>query len=383
MRLTLGRSLGLGLTLLTLPVAACVPPDRGAAGRGGTLAVGMAGPAAVTWLAAGPRWRGSALAGAPEELAAGPGDSVVALTADRSGGGRMALEFVRPRDAAEAPAAGGRLGDLETSGLARLATDGQRYAVVIYQQRPGAGALAWTASEAAGGRCPLLVVDLLGGESQVVPGPCRADERPRSVAFEPGGDLQVEGAGRAAFAYFGLEGSHSGSEIGAGRLVAVALPSGVVVGSRPLEGAPVDLRLVPGGRGAPAALYVLERSGGAGDPVPAPERSRVVVLDPLTLDVLGEHALSGHASRLLPAPDGRSVFLVQQDTVWRLDLISGRLLLIARLPSRVVAAELFDDRLYLGSPEARALMVLDARTGLRRPDLPLPGHPISLAPSRR
>jgi hypothetical protein len=75
------------------------------------------------------------------------------------------------------------------------------------------------------------------------------------------------------------------------------------------------------------------------------------------------------------------VFLVQQDTVWRLDLTSGRLLLIARLPSRVVAAEVLGERLYLGSPEARTLWILDVRTGDRRPDLPLPGHPISLAAS--
>jgi hypothetical protein len=39
--------------------------------------------------------------------------------------------------------------------------------------------------------------------------------------------------------------------------------------------------------------------------VPAPERGRVLVLDPLTLDVLGEYPLDGHASRLLPAPVGR------------------------------------------------------------------------------
>jgi hypothetical protein len=48
-----------------------------------------------------------------------------------------------------------------------------------------------------------------------------------------------------------------------------------------------------------------------------------------------------------------------------------------------VAAELLGDRLYLGSPEARALWVLDAHSEDRRPDLPLPGRPISLAPSRR
>jgi len=128
---------------------------------------------------------------------------------------------------------------------------------------------------------------------------------------------------------------------------------------------------------------VLEQSGGAGGLVPTPERGRVVVLDPLTLDVLGEHALSGPASRLLPAPDGRSVLLIDRDTVRRLDLISSRELPMARLPGRVVAAALLGDRLYLGSPEAHALFVLDTRTGLRRPDRPLLGAPISLAPSRR
>jgi hypothetical protein len=158
----------------------------------------------------------------------------------------------------------------------------------------------------------------------------------------------------------------------------VALPSGAVVGSRTLPGAPVDLRLVAGGRGAPAALYVLEQTGGAGGLVPTPERGRVVVLDPLTLEVLGEHALSAHASRLVPAADGRSVFLVHHDAVQRLDLATGKLRPLARLPGRIVAAERLGDRLYLGSPAARVVWVVDTPTGVRQPDLGVPGHPISL-----
>ena len=149
------------------------------------------------------------------------------------------------------------------------------------------------------------------------------------------------GRGResAAFAYVGLEDTRSGTENGAGRLVHLALPSGEEVSSRALAGTPVDLRLTPGGGGVPQTLYTLEQSGGAGGLVPTPERGRVVARDPLILDVLGEHSLSAHASRLLPAPDGRAVFLVQHDTVQRLDLTTGGLFQIARLPGRVVAAE--------------------------------------------
>ena len=349
------RWLGLGLTLLTLPAAACAPPGQGAAGRGGTLGVGIADPAAVEWLDDGYGRHGAALAGAPEQLAAGPGGSVVALTADPDGGGRVGLELVRPRGAAGVPAVGGRLGGLETSGLARLASDGQRYAVVVYQPRTEVPALAGAATRADGARCLLLVVDLVSGKSRPAPGPCRAGERPRSLVLEPGGGPHGEGQQPAAFAYVGLEGTRSGTENGAGRLVQVALPSGAEVGSRALSGTPVDLRLTPGGRGAPPTLYVLEQSGGAGGLVPTPERGRVVALDPLTLDVLGEHPLSAPASRLLPAPDGRAVFLVQQDTVQRLDLTTGGLRQVARLPGRVVAAEALGQRLYLGSPEARAL----------------------------
>jgi hypothetical protein len=165
--------------------------------------------------------------------------------------------------------------------------------------------------------------------------------------------------------------------------VLLALPSRTVAASLVLSGTPVDLRLAPRGRGAPPALYLLERSGGAGGVVPAPERGRVLVLDPLTLDVLGEHALDGPAARLLPTPDGRSAFFVQHDVVSRLDLGTGKQRQLARLPGRVVAAEVVGERLYLGSPEARALWVLDARTGDRRLDIPLPGHPISLAPAPR
>jgi hypothetical protein len=163
--------------------------------------------------------------------------------------------------------------------------------------------------------------------------------------------------------------------------VLLALPSGTVAGSLALSGTPVDLRLAPRGGGAPPALFLLEQSGGAGGVVPAPERGRVLVLDPLTLGVLGEYPLDGPASRLLPAPDGRSAFLVRHDVVQRLDLGTGELRHVARLPGRVVAAELAGDRLYLGSPEGPVLWVLDARTGVRRPDLRLPGRPVSLAPA--
>jgi hypothetical protein len=275
------------------------------------------------------------------------------------------------------------VGTLETSGAAWLAADGQRYALAAYWQRPGAPALGDAAppespgTPADGAHCALLVADLRSGETATAPGPCRAHERVRSVALDPGGP---NGDGPlAGYAYLGLEDARAGAEHGAGRLVLLALRSRTVAGSLALPGTPVDLRLAPPGRGAPPALYLLERSGGAGGVVPAPERGRVLVLDPLTLDVLGEHPLDGPAARLLPAPDGRSAFLVHHDAVQRLDLGTGRQRPLARLPGRVVAAELAGGRLYLGSPEGRVLWVLDARTGLRQPDLRLPGHPVGLA----
>ena len=297
----------------------------------------------------------------------------------------MQLEVVQPRGVVGAHAPGRRLGGVETSGAAWLAADGVRYAVVAYQRRmdarpPETGAGA--AATAGGARCPLLVVDLLTGESVHAAAPCRPEERVRSLALAPARDLHgPRGAGPApaAYAYVGLEDTRQGSENGAGRLVALALPFGAVVDVLPLQGTPVDLRLAAGGREAPAALYVLEQSGGAGGLVPTPEGGRVVVLDPLTLNVLGDHSLSAHASRLVPTPDGRSAFLVHQDTVQRLDLATGRLHQVARLPGRIVAAELHGDRLYLGSPEAPVVWVLDARTGYRQPDLRPAGPVASLA----
>ena len=76
---------------------------------------------------------------------------------------------------------------------------------------------------------------------------------------------------------------------------------------------------------------------------------------------------------------------VQHDVVQRLDLTTGTLRQLARLPGRVVAAELLGERLYLGSPAAGAVWVVDTRSGVRQPDLPLrlPGPPISLAVAGR
>jgi len=379
MRLTLLRLLV--LSLLTLHAAACVPPDRGAAGRGATLAVGMAGRAAVAWLGDGYGWRETPLAGPPEHLASGPGGSVVALTTASGGSGRMELAVVRPARPATFHAAGPRLSVVETSGVARLATDGQRYAVVAYQRRlearPPAGAL----SPADSARCPLLVVDLLTAESATKAAPCQVDERVRSLALEPAGDLEREGVQPASHAYVGLEDTRHRS-VPVGRLMVLALPTGAIVDAVALSGTPVDLRLVPGSLGQAAALYVLEQAGGSDGVVPTPERGRVLVLDPLTLAVLSDHPLSAHASRLVPALDGRSVFLVQDDAVQRLDLATGRVRQIARLPGRVVAAEVFGDHLYLASPEARVLWVLDARTGFRQPDVRLAGHPVLLTAPR-
>src|SRR5687768_18283786 len=102
MRLTLGRWLALGLTLLTLHAAACASPGQGAAGRGGTLVVGMAGPSSVEWLGDGYGGHGAPLAGTPVQVARGPGGSVIALTTGAAGGGSMALEVVRPRGTAGA-----------------------------------------------------------------------------------------------------------------------------------------------------------------------------------------------------------------------------------------------------------------------------------------
>jgi hypothetical protein len=381
MRLTLSQ--WSSLLVLTLYASACAPPSQGAAGRGAGLAVGIANPPSVELLDDRYRRHRSALAGSPVQLAAGPGGGVVALSAASAGGGRPELAVSATGGASNGHAAGRRLAGLDTSGIAQLATDGQRYAVVAYERRQGDQPAGGTASRAD--RCALLLVDLTVGEPVSAALPCGGEESVRSLALEPAGDaggagvVKGDGSQPAIYAYVGLEGTRSGSENGPGRLAIVALPSGAVVGSLPLAGTPVDLRLGARSRGEPAALYVLEQSGGAGGIVPTPERGRVVVLDPLTLEVLGEHTLSGHASRLVSTSDGRSAFLVQQDTVQRLDLTTGQVRQIARLPRRVVAAEIRGDRLYLGSPEAQVLWVLDARTGHRQPDVRVPGHPVSLA----
>ena len=147
------RWLGLGLSLLALHAVACAPPDQGAAGPGGPLAVGMVGPATVAWLGDGYGGQQAALAGPPVQVAMGPGGSVVALTAGAAGGGSLELVVVRPRGTAGAPSAALRVGALETSGAAWLAADGQRYALAAYWRRPEAPPLdnaAPTGSSAVG-----------------------------------------------------------------------------------------------------------------------------------------------------------------------------------------------------------------------------------------
>src|SRR5687767_15543928 len=140
MSLTLVRVLG--VAFLTLHAAACAPPDQGAAGLGAALAVGMTNPASLAWLGDGRGGHASPLAGPPVQIAAGPGGSAVTLTAGAPGAGRMQLAVIQPGASAESRAAGPRLDGVETSGVARLAADGQRHAVVAYQRRPEARPLS-------------------------------------------------------------------------------------------------------------------------------------------------------------------------------------------------------------------------------------------------
>ncbi|HEV2124456.1 MAG TPA: hypothetical protein VGW38_17015, partial [Chloroflexota bacterium] len=301
---------------------------------------------------------------------------VVALTAGSDGAGRLGLEFVTLSAAARPHAQQPGLYSIETLGVAQLATDGRRYAIVAYQRRAATGQHVET--ESPTGRCVLLVVDLISRESVSAALQCGREESIRSLALDSAGDLHGAGT-HAVYAYVGLENTHEGSENRVGRLLAMELPSGKVIAAIGLSGKPVALRLALRSRGEPAALYVLESSGGDGTSVPLPEQGRVLVLDPLTLGVLGEYPLNSTASHLATTSDGQSVFLVHRDTVQRLDLPTGKARQMARLPGHVVAAEVLRERLYLASPEARVLWVLDARTGYRQPDLRVAGHPISLA----
>lgn len=342
--------------------------------------VSLVGPAAVAWLSPPRERHSTALAGAPAAIVAGPAGGAIALTSGRpaaSGPVHSSLESVRRPDAG---AAGGMAGVtelfLEHTGAVTLASDGERYAAAAYQHRDGGSGAA--APERA--RCPLVVVDLMAGRSVTAAAPCWPHERVRALALDPAGD---EGDGtEGATAYVGLEDARHGTNGGAGRLVVLALPSGAVLGAVALLGTPVDVKLAAGRDGGRGVLYVLEQWGGAGGLVPLPEGGRLLVLDPVTLEVLNESALTAPASRMALGPDGGSVFLTAGDTVRRIDAASGAIRWAAQLPKLLVAIEVMGDRVYVANPEARAVWVLDGLTGLRQADVPVSGHPVGLVRSR-
>ena len=356
---------------------ACAQPERGASPSVPRLAVALVAPPAVAWLD-GTR-AGASLARPPIALAAGPSGAAIALvenaTSPSSARPALALVLLPPPGGDRRPEPPIALPPVEHTGAIILASDGARYAAVAYQPRPSAPTSA-AASQSV--PCPLLLVDVLSRRIVSTSVPCRPHERLRSLALESASaspDPHLPGA----IAYAGLEDVREGGSA-VGRLVAVHLPSGAALASFPLAGSPVDVRLAPQFERAQPTLYVLEQSGGPFGPVPLLVVSRLLALDPLTMQPIRETALTAPALRVAPAPDGRSVILTAGDTVRRVDSASGTTLWVTRLPGIVVAAEVVGDQVYLAGPEARELWQLDVARGYRQPGRPLAGHPIALIP---
>ena len=351
-------------------LAGCAPPGR-TAGPAATLFVGDGVAGTVTPLdvrTGRPVGPPATVATGAVQLAAGPGGRllVLAIPAAPAPGAAALTQLV--------PSGGGwrrRPVDLGLPAYdATLAGDGGRYAVVAFHPAP----LSGDASPPAGPPCRVALVDAAAGAVERTLAVCGPDERVAAAAFEssPAGLVVYLGTWLSV-----EEGDAAGPA--RGRIVALDARTGAVRASAPVDGRPSRLALAPGRSPPDARLFCLEDT-----PVPAYDtaagvRSRLLALDPATLQLERAAPLRAGPRYLAVAPDGERAYLLPTlgGTVHEVDLRSGAQTPWAALPGAGAGLVATDRWVYAAAGDA--VWRIDRRAGGRAEILSVGGHPGALA----
>jgi hypothetical protein len=119
-------------------------------------------------------------------------------------------------------------------------------------------------------------------------------------------------------------------------------------------------------------------SGPEQDP-PGPQRSRLLGLNPATLEAETEHPLRFTPSRLAFAPHGGHAYALSGNAVIHLDLATGRETTLLSLPEPGIALAVSDPYLFVAQAYSGELWAVDRRRGRPARRLAAGRHPVAVA----
>ena len=345
-RTQLARALLVSCFLL----AACAPPVPAVAGAGPVVFVANAGDGTIAQIDAVSGRIGSpslAAPGSPVQVAAGANGSVIVLSL--SPARLVSLTLFRPTRGgwSARPVA---LPDSANDAV--MSVDGGRWAAVAYRAfDPAAGAAPLPQRS----RCSLAVVDTVAAVAERTLTVCG----PREVVR----GLMVRGGPTGAAVYAAVQ-SFTGAGVGGGnRVVALDVASGRVTAVAPLDGTPTQLAGGPAAAAADGdrAVYCAVTTSGPEDEPPAPYRGRLLALDAETLAVVEAYPLDLAPTHVAVASDGARAYALFGNSVYALELTTGRTGPGLLLPERGLAIVATDGRVYVAVADRDEVVVIDGR----------------------
>lgn len=246
-----------------------------------------------------------------------------------------------------------------------LANGGGRWAAIAFRrQAPDA-----RGQDTPGGRC---VVALLDGDTGAIRhefAVCRAAETIRALA--------VNSRGQEPIIYAALEDQAARDGRAPGRLVALAGHTGNEFASVELWGTPLGLGFPPAHENTVRRVYSIEAHGGPEADPPEPYGGRVRAFNADTLGNEANYPLDIAPTHL--AFVGDTIYLLDAYNVLSLDLLTGRLRLLARLPARGLALAADAERIYVATVYNGAVEVFNRANGMRGRPLRVGRNPVALA----
>ena len=255
---------------------------------------------------------------------------------------------------------------------AQLAGDGGRYAVVAFHLAPQSD----DGPQPSGPPCRVALVDGFGGVVERTLAVCGPGQRVAAVALESGSAGLV--------VYLGLwhpaeEGDAAG--LARGRIVALDARSGAVRAVAPLAGRPGSLAVAPGRTPLDARLYCVEHVTFLSYDTSPGVRSRLLTLDPETLQLERDLPLRDSPLHVTVAPDGDRAYALTAGgrRLVHADLASGVEAPLMSLSGEGYALAVAESWVYVSHPKGGAIWVVDRRRGTVAKTIRVGQRPTELA----
>jgi DNA-binding beta-propeller fold protein YncE len=163
--------------------------------------------------------------------------------------------------------------------------------------------------------------------------------------------------------------------------VALDAVSGAVLAVAPLVGFPGDLAFAPGPSQGDERLYCLEHERSSTDDGSGGAPSRLLALNPATLQIEREFPLRDSPLRFAVAPDGERAYALASGG-WALvsiDLATDVEAPPVPLPGPGYALAVTEAWVYISHPREHAVWLLDRRRGAVARTIRVDGQPTALA----